>query len=80
MSSPTISTSAIVPCAEPIDPAPVPPPNTHLMVTRSKNHISKPKAFSDGTTRYLLPHALPTTDLDTVEPNCYPTAIKHQKW
>ena len=29
--------------------------NTHLMVTRSKNHISKPKRTPDGHTLYPLP-------------------------
>jgi len=47
-------------------PIPVPNPtytipaisNTHPMVTRSKNHISKPKKTLDGHTLYPLPRAL----------------------
>ncbi|KAA8538319.1 hypothetical protein F0562_027858 [Nyssa sinensis] len=34
------------------------PTNTHSMITRSKNHIHKPKQQPDGCIRYPLPRAL----------------------
>lgn len=36
--------------------------NLHPMVTRAKNHISKPKVFANGTSRYPLSHAMLATD------------------
>jgi len=48
------------------------PSNTHLMVTRAKNNITKPRVFTDGSTRYPLPSALlGAVDLTITEPTCY---------
>jgi hypothetical protein len=49
------------------------PENTHPMLTRAKNNITKPKISSDGTTRYPLPHALLTVaNLDFMNPHVIP--------
>ena len=53
------------------------------MTTRSKNHISKPKSFTDGTVRYPLPHALLVDGVNvnvSAEPTCYTSAMKDPKW
>jgi hypothetical protein len=51
------------------------------MVTRSKNHISKPTLLPNGTPKYPLPHALTVSiDCPDVEPTCYSSAIKHAVW
>ena len=77
--SPPSSTSQIDATSAPINPTnALPPP--HPMLTHSRNNISKPKVFSDGTTRYLLPHALlvdGTCDSLTTEPTCFSQAVKH---
>ena len=62
---------------------PNPPLPNHPMVTRSKNHISKPKHPTDGTIRYPLPRALVAVAMDTTaltEPNCFTSASKNPKW
>ena len=56
---------------------------SHPMTTRSKNYISKPKSFTDGTVRYPLPRALLADGVDvavSVEPTCYTSAMKDPKW
>ena len=59
----------------------VSPPSRHPMVTRSKNHISKPTLLPNGTPKYPLPHALTVSiDCPDVEPTCYSLAIKHAIW
>uniref|UniRef100_A0A2N9GZQ2 Reverse transcriptase Ty1/copia-type domain-containing protein n=1 Tax=Fagus sylvatica TaxID=28930 RepID=A0A2N9GZQ2_FAGSY len=74
--SPPSSTSQIDATSAPINPTnALPPP--HPMLTRSRNNISKPKVFSDGTTRYPPPHALlvdGTCDSFTTEPTCFSQA------
>ena len=58
-------------------------PSSHPMTTRSKNHISKPKSFTDGTVRYPLPCALLVDGVDvniSAEPTCYTSAMKDPKW
>jgi hypothetical protein len=52
------------------------------MTTRSQNHISKPKVFTDGTVRYPLPKALiAVTACSTAsEPTCYSSAVKSSEW
>jgi hypothetical protein len=55
----------------------------HPMVTRSKNHISKPKHLTDGTIRYPLPKVLVAAAMDATtltEPTCFTSASKHPKW
>ena len=50
---------------------------SHPMTTCSKNHISKPKSFTDGTVRYPLPRALLADGVDVAvlaEPTCYTLA------
>uniref|UniRef100_A0A2N9ESZ2 Reverse transcriptase Ty1/copia-type domain-containing protein n=1 Tax=Fagus sylvatica TaxID=28930 RepID=A0A2N9ESZ2_FAGSY len=61
---------------------PNPPLPNHPMVTRSKNHISKPKHPTDGTIRYPLPRALVAAAMDTAitEPTCFTSASKNPKW
>ena len=57
--------------------------SSHPMTTLSKNHISKPKSFTDGTVRYPLSHALLVDGVDVnvlVEPTCYTSAMKHPIW
>jgi hypothetical protein len=49
------------------------------VTTRSKNHFSKPKHFTDGTVKYPLPHALlAAVNLEITEPTCYSIAIKDE--
>ena len=65
--------------------SPHPDLSSHPMTTRSKNHISKPKSFTDGTMRYPLPHALAllADDVDvslSAGPTCYTSAMKDPKW
>uniref|UniRef100_A0A2N9FM88 Reverse transcriptase Ty1/copia-type domain-containing protein n=1 Tax=Fagus sylvatica TaxID=28930 RepID=A0A2N9FM88_FAGSY len=53
------------------------------MTTRSKNNITQPKHFTDGTVRYPIPRALLAEahpDPDTVEPSCFTTANKNPHW
>ena len=55
--------------------------HNHHMVTRSKNSISKPKVFNDGTTRYPLPRALLAKSISFVaDSTCFTQAIKDSKW
>jgi hypothetical protein len=59
----------------------LPPP--HPMLTHSRNNISKPKVFFDGTTRYPLPCALLVNgacDSLATEPTCFSQAVKHPHW
>lgn len=52
--------------------SPDPPHNHHPMITRAKNHISKPKMFHDGTTRHPIAHALIAVgDFSIIEPTCF---------
>ena len=53
--------------------------SSHPMVTRSKNHITKPKPTPDGMIRYPLPKALLAVAHTTIfepEPTCFTTAAK----
>uniref|UniRef100_A0A2N9GRZ3 Reverse transcriptase Ty1/copia-type domain-containing protein n=1 Tax=Fagus sylvatica TaxID=28930 RepID=A0A2N9GRZ3_FAGSY len=53
------------------------------MTTRSKNNITQPKTFTDGTVRYPIPRALLAEahpDPDSVEPSCFTTANKNPHW
>ena len=53
------------------------------MTTHSKNLISKPKSFTDGTVRYPLPCAFLADGIDvniSAEPTCYTLAMKDPKW
>jgi hypothetical protein len=62
-------------------PALVPTP--HLMITCSKNFITKPKLPIDGTVRYPLPKALLAVahgSLFELEPTCYTMASKSREW
>ncbi|CAL2258851.1 unnamed protein product [Prunus armeniaca] len=49
---------------------PLPPVNLHLMTTRSKNGISKRKAFSAST----------SVDLSTIEPSSFKVASQSPEW
>uniref|UniRef100_A0A2N9GL63 Reverse transcriptase Ty1/copia-type domain-containing protein n=1 Tax=Fagus sylvatica TaxID=28930 RepID=A0A2N9GL63_FAGSY len=56
---------------------------THPMTTRSKNQITQPKHFTDGTVRYPIPKALLAEahpEPDTVEPTCFTIANKNPHW
>jgi hypothetical protein len=67
--------------SEDLDTILVPPPPQHVMQTRSKNNIFKPKALPDGLIRYPLPKALTATTSSTdVEPTSYTTSSKHPAW
>ncbi|GKU86988.1 hypothetical protein SLEP1_g1451 [Rubroshorea leprosula] len=77
-SSPASVSPSAVPCSPSPSPAPIPPhpapPNTHRthpMVTRSLNHIFKPKQMHLAT-KYPLP--------TTVEPSCVSQALSHPQW
>jgi hypothetical protein len=60
---------------------PSPPLRTHGMLTRSQNHISKPKIPTDGTIKYPLPHALTASlTTTTIEPTCFTSAVKDAVW
>jgi hypothetical protein len=51
------------------------------MITRSKNQITKPKSFNDGTIRYPIPRALlAKANSSATEPTCYTSAIKDENW
>uniref|UniRef100_A0A2N9G7W9 Reverse transcriptase Ty1/copia-type domain-containing protein n=1 Tax=Fagus sylvatica TaxID=28930 RepID=A0A2N9G7W9_FAGSY len=53
------------------------------MTTRSKNHITQPKTFTDGTIRYPIPKALlaeAQSDPNMVEPTCFTIANKNPHW
>ena len=56
---------------------------THPMTTRSKNNITQPKHFIDGTVRYPIPKALIAEahlDPNTVEPTRFTIANKNPHW
>jgi hypothetical protein len=53
------------------------------MTTRSKNQITQPKHFTDGTVRYPIPKALLAEahpEPNTVEPTCFTIANKNPHW
>jgi len=55
--------------------------NTHPMVTRSKNHISKPKRTPDGHSLYPLPRALQVSASPScTEPTSFTEASKFCHW
>jgi hypothetical protein len=67
------------PCSDPL----LPHPSPHPMITRSKNHITKPKTPTDGTIRYPLPKALlavASGSLSVPEPICFTMAVKSREW
>ena len=56
---------------------------SHLMVTWSKNHITKLKKFTDGTFQYPLPSALLADGVgfaSLTEPMCYTSIVKDPHW
>ena len=53
---------------------------THPMATWSKNNITKPKTFTNGTIHYPIPHALLIDGVCSSEPTCYSSAVKDPKW
>ena len=62
---------------------PIPEASSHPTVTRSKNHITKPKKFTDGTVRYPLLSALLADGARAVsltEPTCYTSVVKDPNW
>jgi hypothetical protein len=85
-SSQEISAVPLSSFVEPIPDSPNSSPvasslHNHPMVTRSKNNISKPKVFNDGTTRYPLPRALLAESISSVaDPTCFTQAVKDSKW
>uniref|UniRef100_A0A2N9H9G4 Reverse transcriptase Ty1/copia-type domain-containing protein n=1 Tax=Fagus sylvatica TaxID=28930 RepID=A0A2N9H9G4_FAGSY len=78
--APLISTS------RPSPSSPTQPPlqnPTHPMTTRSKNNITQPKHFTNGTVRYPIPKALLAEahpDPGAVEPSCFTIANKSPHW
>jgi hypothetical protein len=55
--------------------------NAHLIVTKPKNSISKPKRTLDGKTLYPLPQALHVfTSLAFREPTSFTEAFKSYHW
>jgi hypothetical protein len=58
----------------------IPPLNSHPILTRSKNQISKPKVFNDGTIRYPISHALIVETNSFTKPTCYTKVIKDPNW
>jgi hypothetical protein len=57
--------------------------SSHPMITRSKNHITKPKPTPDGMIRYPLPKSLLAvahTTISEPEPTCFTTAAKSHAW
>ena len=64
------------PHVQPTNPQPI-----HPMITRSKNSITKPKTFTNGTVRYPVPSALLTDgNPSIVEPTCFTNAVKDSNW
>jgi histone deacetylase 1/2 len=75
-SADTTLASPLIPVPIPIDTIPV-ISNTHLMVTRSKNHISKLKRTPNGHTLYPLPRALHVSaSSSSKEPTSFTEASK----
>jgi hypothetical protein len=67
--------------SDPTAPSSLVAHNTHPMVTRAKNNITKPKVFTDGTSRYPISHALLVTGaIKTMEPTCYSQAVHDPNW
>ena len=57
------------------------PINTHPMLTRAKNNITKPKLFLDGSTKYSSPHALMVDSaLNITKPIYYTQASMDPHW
>uniref|UniRef100_A0A2N9HBY2 Reverse transcriptase Ty1/copia-type domain-containing protein n=1 Tax=Fagus sylvatica TaxID=28930 RepID=A0A2N9HBY2_FAGSY len=57
--------------------------SSHPMITRSKNHITKPKPPPAGMIRYPLPKvllAVAHTTMTEPEPTCFTTAAKSPAW
>ena len=51
------------------------------MITRSKNSITKPKTFTNGTVRYPIPSALLADgNPSIVESTCFTNAMKDSNW
>lgn len=72
----------IIPATQNFAPAAQAPPS-HPMLARSKNHITKPKNFTDGIVRYPLPSALFADGVGVAsltEPTCYTSAMKDPHW
>ncbi|CAL8085814.1 unnamed protein product [Prunus armeniaca] len=67
--------------AQPLPPSQLAPPaaSRHSMTTRLRDGITKPKHYSDGTTRYPLPKAL-LHQLADLEPTCFTQAVKSPEW
>ena len=64
------------PHLQPTNPQPI-----HPMITRSKNSITKPKTFTNGTVRYPVPSALLADgNPSIVEPICFANAMKDSNW
>lgn len=60
---------------------PAPPSNTHQMITRAKNNITKPHVFIARSTRYPIPCALlVAVDLTITKPTCYTQAAADINW
>lgn len=57
-----------------------PDPHTHQMRICSKNNIVKPKAYTDGTVRYLLPQSFLVVGTVPESSSCYTEACKHSEW
>jgi len=81
----TFSSQSNIPSTHPLPLTNSIPPEApishHPVTTRSKNHISMPKHFTDGSVKYPLPHALlVAVNLEITEPTCYSIAIKDENW
>ena len=55
--------------------------NTHAMITRSKNHIYRPRQPSDNLVRYPMPRALTAVlNAQETEPSSFSIASKSLQW
>jgi hypothetical protein len=60
---------------------PNPPPQTHVMLTRSRNNISKPtRKYHDFITNGSTHALLAGTDPSKNEPTCYSEATRFPEW
>jgi len=75
--APSASSQPVAKLTSEIPNPSLPPISPHPMVTRTRNNVSRPKNFANGTIWYPLPRAfLAESSQMDLEPTCYSSAIK----